>query len=149
MLWFGKISSAGILYISSKWFYLTLCREVGKDASDDLGILDYTSNKSYIAERKALILQWEDHQISSREFVKRTAASNHSDEFDLSSSMHLFRFLWCNIYSQSILKSPRRINMKSQKRNKISHHLKRILLSLSHKGKKKGKIKFYMKITES
>ncbi|PON43749.1 hypothetical protein TorRG33x02_333050 [Trema orientale] len=81
-------------------------REVGKDSSDVLGTLDYTSKKSHVAETKALLvsptsvacmkahkmrwsaedLQQREHQVlSSEELDKRTAASNYSDELDLSS----------------------------------------------------------------
>ncbi|PON35459.1 hypothetical protein PanWU01x14_336130 [Parasponia andersonii] len=81
-------------------------REVGKDSSDVLGTLDYSSKKSHVAETKVLLvsptsvacmeahkmrgsaedLQQREHAVlSSEELVKGTAASNHSDELDLSS----------------------------------------------------------------
>ncbi|PON48997.1 hypothetical protein PanWU01x14_232630 [Parasponia andersonii] len=63
---------------------------VGKDSNDVFWTLDYTPKKSHVAETKALLvspdLQQREHQVlSNEESVKRTAASNHSDEQDLSS----------------------------------------------------------------
>ncbi|POO01803.1 hypothetical protein TorRG33x02_025800 [Trema orientale] len=57
-------------------------REVGKDSNDVLWTLDYTPKKSHVAETKALLVS---PVLSNEESVKRTAASNHSDEHDLSS----------------------------------------------------------------
>ncbi|EXB75917.1 hypothetical protein L484_022594 [Morus notabilis] len=72
-------------------------RGVGRHTSKVLGILDHTPQKSLVTESKALCASpasvacagtrkmWWPAEESSRELVKSTATSNHSDQQDLSS----------------------------------------------------------------